>query len=79
MAIITVVNTRTTPYIVDQEGRLLEGSSRGQVDDSSDRVKRALASGIFVKVDPPAAAPPAEQPPAESPSAPAAAADPKES
>jgi hypothetical protein len=57
MAQLTVVNTRSTPYVVDDEGHLLDGFDTGPVDDSSPRVQRALDAGVFRKVEPPKYAP----------------------
>jgi hypothetical protein len=51
MSVLTVVNTRGTPYVIDDDGHILAGYERGDVDDSNDRVARALTSGVFLKVE----------------------------
>jgi hypothetical protein len=69
LSTLTVVNTRTTPYIVDGEGHLLAGGERGQVDDTEPRVQRALDAGILLTVDdqtPAAAATVSQQPAAQT-------------
>lgn len=65
MAPVNVVNTRTTPYIVDEEGHLLAGGERGQVDDTNPRVQRALDAGVFLRTDPPSGSAVSTPPPAD--------------
>lgn len=55
MAAITVLNTATTRYVVDDDGKVLAGRERGQVDDRQTRVAAGLASGRLVKVEGPKA------------------------
>ena len=51
MSSLNVVNTRPTPHIIDEDGHLLEGFARGDVDDSQPRVRFALEQGIFAPTD----------------------------
>lgn len=54
-----VLNTGTTPFIVDDNGTIVAGGERADVDRNSDRVQWGLESGRLLEVLSPASTQPA--------------------
>jgi hypothetical protein len=42
---VTVVNTLSTPYVVDDEGHILAGWERNDVDEESQRAQHGVLTG----------------------------------